>query len=95
MILVKIHNSGTSEVICLCDSGLLGKKFSQDNMYLNITERFYRGVEMPEDKMLSLMKTSRNLNIVGRESITFALKHHFITKESVIIIQGIPHAQVL
>jgi len=94
MILVKIHNSGTSEVICLCDSDLLGKKFSQDNMQLNITERFYKRVEMPENKMFSLMKTSRNLNIVGKESIAFALKHHFITKESVITIKKIPHAQV-
>lgn len=47
---------------------------------------------MNGEKMLSIMQTASNLNITGKESITFAIKNHIIKKESIIVIQGIPHA---
>ena len=95
MILVKIHQSGTSRVISICDSDLIGKKFSKDNRQLDVIERFYKGEEMSKDKILSLASTCNSLNIVGGESIQFALKNKIIEKSSIIIIQGIPNAQVL
>lgn len=95
MILVKVHQSGISEVICFCDANLINKKFTQGNRQLDITGRFYKGEKLPAEKIFSLMLTARNLNIVGKESIAFALSHHIIAKDAIIKIQGIPHAQVL
>ena len=95
MILIKIHNSGASRLISLCDSDLIGRKFEQGNKQLDITERFYKGEEMSEEKILSLLETCSSLNVVGKESIKFTIKNKVITKNSIIIIQGIPHVQVL
>ena len=95
MILVKINRANMSEVISFCDANLINKKFQQGNRQPDITEKFYKGEAMPEKKMLTLMQTSRNPNIVGEESIAFAMKHHIITKTAIISIQGIPHAQVM
>jgi len=95
MILVKVHRAGMGEVICLCDADLIGKKFEQGDKQLDVTESFYKSEEIPKKKMLTLTQTSRNLGITGKESIAFTIKHHIIEKESVIIIQGIPHAQVI
>ncbi|HLC62906.1 MAG TPA: DUF424 family protein [Candidatus Nanoarchaeia archaeon] len=95
MILIKIHNSGASRLISICDSDLIGKKFEQGNKQLDITERFYKGEEMSEEKIFSLLETCSSLNVVGKESIQFALKNKIIHKDLIIIIQGIPHAQAL
>ena len=95
MILVKIHRTGINEVISFCDANLINKKVQEGNSRMDITGRFYKGEAMPEKKMLTLMQTSRNPNIVGEGSIAFAMKHHIITKTAIISIQGIPHAQVM
>lgn len=90
----KIHKSGDRNIIAICDEDLIGKKFAEKNLILDITERFYKGEKLNPEQVLELMKDSLNLNIVGEESINIALKNNIIEKESIIKIQGIPHAQV-
>ena len=90
----KIHRSGDKNIIAICDEDLIGKEFSQGKLVLNVTERFYKGDSLSEEEAYELMKDSLNLNIVGKKAIKLALKHKLITKESIIKIQGVPHAQV-
>ena len=95
MILVKIHKSGDSYIVCLCDSDLVGKKFSEGNLSLEVSKRFYEGKEMEKDKIIKILNDCNNLNIVGKESIKFALKCKKINKRSIIKIKNIPHAMVV
>ncbi|MCD4666307.1 DUF424 family protein [archaeon] len=95
MILVKIHEYRESIVVSLCDENLIGKKFSEGDLELNITERFYKGENLPEDKILELIKNANNLNVVGEESIKFAIKNKLINKQDIIKIKNIPHAIIL
>jgi uncharacterized protein len=90
----KIHKSGDRNIIAICDESLIGKKFSEGNLILDITERFYKGEVLTGDQTLELMKDALNLNIVGEKSIALALKNGIIEKDSVIKINGVPHAQV-
>ena len=90
----KIHKSGDRNIIAICDEELIGKTFSEGNLILDITERFYKGEKLTPDETLELMKGALNLNIVGKESISLALKNKIIEKENIIKIQKIPHAQV-
>ena len=92
MILIKIHESGESSIVCLCDSNLIGKKFIEGDLCLNVSVRFYGGREFKE-KDIKLIKESNNLNVVGEESIKLVLKYREIDK--VIKIKNIPHAIVI
>lgn len=94
MILVKKHYSEHTEIICLCDSDILGKKFEDELHSLDISKRFYEGEVLPEDKILQLITDNIIINILGKESIAFALKHNLIKKENILTIQNVPHAQV-
>jgi hypothetical protein len=94
MISVKKHYSEHSEVVSLCDSDLLGKCFEDKKLCLNISKRFYEGELLKEKEILPLIEERTVLNIVGKESIKFAIKHKFINKENIITIQNVPHAQV-
>ncbi len=93
MILVKIHKTKFRDVIAVCDSSLIGKKFEENGLQLDITERFYKGEAMPEEKIIIILENAENVNIVGEESMKLGIKAGIIIKENILTIEGIPHAQ--
>ncbi len=91
---LKIHKTQFSEIVCICDEDLIGKKFEDKDLQLDITERFYKGEKKTEDEIIKILKSATNINIVGEKSINTALKAGVISKENIIKIKNIPHAQV-
>lgn len=91
---VKIHKSNDRHIVAICDENLIGKEISKGDLNLNITERFYKGEKFSKEETIEKMKNSLNLNIVGKNSIKLALDNHIIEKDSIITIDGVPHAQV-
>lgn len=87
------------DVVAICDSELLGKKFEEDLFQLDVKESFYKGDEMNEKQVLEVIgKMSREdatFNIVGKKSVELAVFSGIIPKESIKNIQGIPFAMVL
>lgn len=93
MIYVKIHKNNESFVTAACDEELLSKTFKEGKLALNISEHFYKGKLIEEKEAESILKEAVNLNLVGKRSVNIALKLKLISKENILIIQGIPHAQ--
>ncbi|MEK6847540.1 MAG: DUF424 family protein [Nanoarchaeota archaeon] len=87
------------DIVAVCDSSILGKRFEEGKFQLDVKESFYRGEEVSEEKAIKIMKDmaaeDATFNIAGEESVNAALKAGIITKESVGEIQGIPFALVL
>lgn len=99
--LVKIHKT-YREIVAVSDIGLLGKRFEQDNLQLEVNEHFYggKGSELVnEKKLLKILQEAKEndacFNFVGKDSIDVAIKSGLVDKYSVIKIQGIPHALCL
>ena len=93
MIYIKIHKGVGTFVTSVCDSELVGKKFKKGKFVLEVSERFYKGELVDEDKVKDYLENSTNLNIVGERSVDIALKLGLISKEHILIIEGVPHAQ--
>ena len=97
-MLIKIHKS-YRDVIAISDKELLGKKFEENNSQLNIKESFYKGEEVTEenliDKIRDLALEDSTFNIVGKKSVSCALRAGIILEEGIKKIQGIPYALVL
>ncbi len=87
------------DVVAICDSDLLGKKFEQGKFQLDVKESFYKGEDISEKKAVEIMKSmlaeDATFNIVGKESVNAAISAGIISKESVGKIQGIPFALIL
>lgn len=96
-MLIKIHKS-YRDIISICDSNLLGKKFEQGKLQFEIGT-FFNGEEKKEAEILEIIKDAAKedatFNIVGKQSINCALKAGIIDKEGIITIQGIPVALTL
>ena len=78
---------------------LLGKVFEEGKFQLDVKESFYKGKEVNEEELFEIiMKMSREdatFNIIGKKSVSIALKVGIITEEGIEKIQGIPFALVL
>ncbi|MFC1741275.1 DUF424 domain-containing protein [Nanoarchaeota archaeon] len=92
-MIVKIHPTPNGRMLAICDSELLGKVFEEDDKQLNLDSQFYKGEEMPEDKLKEIIKTCYVINAVGKESTGFLLKEDMIKEENIMEISGIPHTQ--
>ena len=95
---IKIHRS-YRDVVAICDSELIGKKFEEKNLQLEVKESFYQGEKFDKEKIIELMqdfsKEDATFNIVGEKSVECALKARLIDEEFVKHISGIPIALVL
>ena len=95
---IKIHES-YRKVVAICDSELIGKKFEEGKMQLDIKESFFGGEEIEDDKVVEkLMKLSvddATFNIVGEKAVGFAVEAGLISEESIGNVQGVPFALVL
>lgn len=87
------------DVVAICDSNLLGKKYEEGQFQLDVREGFYKGEEMDEKGVrkiiLKMLKEDATFNIVGEESVSVATNLGLIQKEGIKKIQGIPFAMVL
>lgn len=96
-MLVKIHKS-YRDIVAVCDSELLGKKFEQGPAILDITE-FYNGKGISEQELVALLKDyaseDATFNIVGEKSTNAAIKAGIVSKQGIKTIQGVPFALVL
>lgn len=87
------------DVVAVCDSSILGKKFESGKFQLDVKESFYKGKEISFEKAVTMMKDlakeDATFNIAGKEAVDAAIKAGIISKESVGKIQGIPFALIL
>lgn len=98
-MLLKVHDvdfRGTEEIIvCVCDAELIGKTYSQGEKELWVNPRFYGGDESTDEEIVEALKNATIINFVGNESVAFGIVKGYIEEDSIIKIDGVPHAQVV
>ena len=97
-MLVRIIKS-YRDIVAVCDSELLGKRFEENNFQIEVKESFFKGEDFPEDKVVEIMRKmsleDSTFNIVGEKSVGAALKAGIISEGQIGEIQGIPFAIIL
>ncbi len=92
---IKSHRN----IVIICDTDLIGKKFEEGQLQLDIKENFFNGEEKTKEETTEIIKNmiqeDATFNIVGKESIETALETGIINKEGIRTIQNIPVALVL
>ena len=80
--------------MAFCDADLIGKELEEGKLALRVTERFYKGELKTDAEVKRILADADNANLVGTRAVGIALKEGFIKKEDVVVIQGVPHAQI-
>lgn len=92
-MIVKQHKSGDKIIIAICDKELIGQKFTESRLQLDLTSDFYNGTEIDELEVLDLINNAYIINAVGNNTIKFLIQNKVISEFKTI--QKIPYVQVL
>ena len=90
----KVHSVKGEILVAVCDESLLGKGIGK-KLKVHVNENFYKGELVNEEKVLELIKKSTICNLIGKEIVKIAVEKKFITKENIMFIDDIPHAQII
>ena len=94
MITLRMHKCGKDLVLAAADKDLLGKKFEEGQLRLDVRKEFYEGEDASEEMLLNRLSMCTIANLVGKETVSTAIKHSYINSECVLTIAGVPHAQL-
>jgi len=80
-------------LIAICDTDILGKRFEEGKLQLDLTSQFYKGEEMDEQAAKKLLAGASHLNATGKKAVQLCVGLGFVAKAHVITIAGVPHAE--
>ena len=80
-------------VVAICDDNLIDKEIVDKEIKIKVSRNFYGGMYITEGIALKLLNKATIGNLIGEKIVDIAEKNGFITKENIIFINGIPHAQ--
>jgi len=88
MFVLNIHKIDSSQVVSVCDSDIIGKKFEEKDIVLDIPESFYGGEEKAIDDIISAISTSDSAIIIGNAITTELEKREIISENHTSYIAG-------
>jgi len=91
---IKIYETEVSVLVAVCDRDLIGKTYMDSGLKLEVTEEFFKGELVDVARVQTALLQATTANIVGEQSVAAAISCGAIEPECVIIIGGVPHAQM-
>lgn len=92
-MIVKIHDRKEGSIISVVDKELMGNKFEEGDLQLDLSSAFYKGNEMTPDEVGDLVRNAYGVNLVGEKAIKIAIEEGIIVESVVKRISGIPYYQ--
>ena len=92
-ISVKRHAHTGGRLVAACDEQLLGREFKEGKLRLKVRPDFYDGERVDEETYREIIGLAEIVNIVGERTVQIAIDAGIIDEDSVIRVDGVPHAQ--
>ncbi len=87
---VGITNYQKNQMLNICDPDIIGKKFNQKELKLNISKKYYGKKLVDKIEAENLMKNSSIINMVGKETISLSINLGIGSENGIKTIDGIP-----
>ena len=87
---VRVSDYQKNKMLNICDSELLGKKITQDELNIHISESYYGERFVEKKEATDLLKQSSIINMVGKETVSLALKLGIASENAVKMISDVP-----
>ena len=94
-MIVKVHKKNEKTLVAVCDNDLIGKKFEEGELQLDLTSDFYAGQDLDVKETGDLIRNANMVNFVGKEAIKLGINEGIIEEDHIKKIAGIPHAQAI
>lgn len=95
MLIVSSKNNQHCLILVITDKNLIGKEFSEGKVCLDLRKEFYQGEMMDVAEVKKLIHKAYIIHFTGKEAVALGLNLNLINGHNVLMIQGIPHAEVV
>lgn len=92
---MKIYKQGNNILIGACDEELIGKKFREGKLQIDVSKEFYDGERISVEVLKKYLKNATIANLVGEKTVNCAIKLGVVDLECVMKIKDVPHAQMV
>ena len=82
-------------MVAVADPDLLGRKFEEDGVRIEVDEEFYDGEEACREKVSAKLDTAAIANLVGEEAVELGIETGTVDPDNVLNVDGVPHAQMV
>ena len=87
---VRVTEYQKNMMLNICDAELLGKKITQDELNIHISESYYGERFVEKEEARDLLKQASIINMVGTETISLSIKLGVGSENGIKTISGIP-----
>ena len=87
--------AGVKIVVAVCDRELLGRKFSEGEVVLDVNRDFFEGFIAGIDEALHYLENAFTAMLVGEKIVSEAIKAGLIHPDAVLKVSGIPYAHIV
>ncbi len=94
-MIVKEHKTDAGIILSLCDEDVIGKKYHEGEMMLDLSSEFYKGEKFSIEEAKEKFKSAYIINAAGKDSVNLLKEKDLITEKNIIIIEGVPFCQCL
>jgi len=94
-VCLKIHESGTETLIAVCDKEILGKKFKEGPLQVEILPEFYGNEAASLDEVEAALNSATIANFAGCRAVEHAIRLGYVERENVLSIDGVLCAQMV
>lgn len=92
---MKQYDTERHLIVAVCDKEIIGKKFKEGELTLKLEPSFYIGTDASESEVKEALSCATIANIAGEKAIACAVECGCVDPDTVIFIEGIPHAQMV
>lgn len=94
-VYVNLKKVGRNAILAVCDSEILGKTLREGKIVFHVKEEFYNGGLVTLEEALDMVANSTIVNMVGKNCVEKAISKGYVHPQSVLKIEGVPHAQIV
>ncbi|HDP96995.1 MAG TPA: DUF424 family protein [Euryarchaeota archaeon] len=93
-MIIRIFKRGKEIVLAACDWDLLGKTLRSGEIKLHVSKKFYGEEPGDREALVAGLRSCTTANLVGERVVRIAVDAGFIDEGGIIVIEGVPHAQL-
>lgn len=82
-------------LVTACDPDVLGETFEEGDVSITVTEDFYGGESVDEERVVDSLARATIANLVGRDVVELAIDAGYVDEANVLEVDTTLHAQFL
>ncbi len=93
--IVGVKQSQFGLLVVVTDADIIGKKFEDEKLQLDLTKKFYQGEVKTKEEVKQMMMAARHMHLTGKGAVAIGMEMDLVDPKKIIFIGKIPHAEIM